>query len=58
MESSAVAAVAYINVIPFIAFRSISDLAGGGGVTNEIEIFRELASNNAATVTAKFLEDF
>ncbi len=58
MESSAVAAVAYINAIPFIAFRSISDLAGGGGVTNEIEIFRELASNNAATVTAKFLEDF
>jgi adenosylhomocysteine nucleosidase len=30
MESAAVAHVAYANKVPFIAFRSLSDLAGGG----------------------------
>jgi adenosylhomocysteine nucleosidase len=35
MESAAVATVAYANGVPFIAFRSLSDLAGGGpGTTN------------------------
>jgi len=58
MESSAVAAVAHINAVPFIAFRSISDLAGGGERHNEIEIFSQLAAANAAMVTVKFLEVF
>jgi len=58
MESGAVAAVAHINAVPFIAFRSISDLAGGGGRRNEIEIFSQLAAANAAMVTVKFLEVF
>lgn len=58
MESSAVAVAAHINAVPFIAFRSISDLAGGGGRHNEIEIFRHLAAANAAKVTAAFLREF
>ena len=37
MESAAVAHVAYANRVPFIAFRSLSDLAGGGsGHENEM----------------------
>ena len=58
MESSAVATAAHINAVPFIAFRSISDLAGGGGRHNEIEIFRRLAAANAARVTVGFLREF
>ena len=30
METSALAMVAYANGVPYIAFRSLSDLAGGG----------------------------
>lgn len=54
-ESAAVAHVAYANHKPFIAFRSVSDLAGGGG-GNEIETFFQLASVNAATVVKAFLK--
>src|SRR3546814_2623272 len=36
MESAAVAMVAYSNTVPFIAFRSLSDLAGGGPDANEM----------------------
>ena len=58
MESSAVATAAHINAVPFIAFRSISDLAGGGGPHNQIDIFRQLAAANAAKVTLAFLRAF
>jgi adenosylhomocysteine nucleosidase len=36
MESAAVAHVAYANDVPFIAFRSLSDLAGGGEGENQM----------------------
>ena len=55
MESSAVATVAHVNAVPFIAFRSVSDLAGGGGKHNQIEAFTSLAAQNAAAVTLAFL---
>lgn len=55
MESAAVAHVAYANQTPFIAFRSLSDLAGGGGAENEIGTFFQLASDNAASVVTAFL---
>ncbi len=56
MESAAVATVAYANGVPFIAFRSLSDLAGGGpGTTNQILTFLELASGNSAAVVKQFL---
>jgi adenosylhomocysteine nucleosidase len=56
MESAAVAHVAYANKVPFIAFRSLSDLAGGEEHENEIETFRQLASDNSASVVKEFLK--
>lgn len=56
MESAAIAQVAATNDVPFIAFRALSDLAGGGRGENEIRIFEGLASNNAVTVMRTFLK--
>jgi adenosylhomocysteine nucleosidase len=56
METSAVARVARSNKVPFIAFRSLSDLAGGGPGENEIDTFFQLAADNAAAVVKAFLE--
>ena len=58
MESAAVAHVAYVNNVPFIAFRSLSDLAGGGPGENEISTFFQLAADNSAKVVIAFLEKF
>jgi adenosylhomocysteine nucleosidase len=55
MESAAVAMVAYANGVPFIAFRSLSDLAGGGEGANELRTFFRLASDNSAAVVQRFL---
>jgi adenosylhomocysteine nucleosidase len=55
METSAVAGVASERGVPFIAFRSLSDLAGGGPGANEIDIFFQLAADNAASVVLAFL---
>ena len=56
METAAVAQVAYAGDIPFIAFRSLSDLAGGGPGENEAGIFFGLAADNAAEVLLQFLK--
>ena len=55
MESAAVAQVAYANDVPFIAFRSLSDLAGGGEGENEMGTFMGLASDNSASVVTAFI---
>jgi adenosylhomocysteine nucleosidase len=55
MESAATAQVAYSNGVPFIAFRSLSDLAGGGEGENEIETFMRIAADNSARVLLAFL---
>ena len=55
MESAAIAHVAYVNEVPLIVFRSLSDLAGGGPDENEQAIFFELAADNSATVVEAFL---
>lgn len=55
MESAAVAHVAYANDVPFIAIRSLSDLAGGGKGKNEIDVFYALAADNAAEVVKALL---
>ena len=55
MESAAVAHVAYANDVPFIAVRSLSDLAGGGAGANQMEVFLGLAAGNAATVVKALL---
>jgi adenosylhomocysteine nucleosidase len=58
METAAVARVAQSEGVPFIAFRSLSDLAGGGPGANEIDTFFQLAADNAAAVVLAFLEDW
>ena len=55
MESAAVAHVAYANDVPFIAVRSLSDLAGGGEGANQMEVFLGLAAGNAASVVKALL---
>jgi len=56
METAAVAQVAYVNQLPFLGFRSLSDLADGSAGPNEILVFGNLAANNAAVVVTAFLE--
>jgi adenosylhomocysteine nucleosidase len=56
MESAAVAHVAHANAIPFIAFRSLSDLAGGGEAENEMATFFQLAADNSAASVIAFLQ--
>jgi adenosylhomocysteine nucleosidase len=55
METAAVASVAFANEVPFIAFRSVSDLAGGGAGENEMGTFMSLASVNATATLEAFL---
>ena len=55
MESAAVAHVAWANGVPFIAVRSLSDLAGGSEQENQLELFFRLAAGNAATVVRALL---
>jgi len=55
MESAATAQVATSNGVPFIVFRSLSDLAGGGDGENEMTLFLSLAAENSARVLIAFL---
>lgn len=57
MESAAVAHVAYANGVPFLAVRSLSDLAGGGEGANEMMTFMALASQNSAAVVKAILKE-
>jgi adenosylhomocysteine nucleosidase len=58
METAATAMVAYSNDVPFIAFRSLSDLAGGGEGENEIGTFFKIAADNSAKVLLAFLAEW
>lgn len=58
MESSAVGHVCTANDVPFIIFRSASDLAGGSGsetAGKELEQFFEVAADNSSRLVMKFL---
>jgi len=57
MESAAVAHVAYANGVPFVAVRSLADLAGGDEGENRMEIFLELAAGNAAAAVKAMLRE-
>ncbi len=57
MEGAAVAHVAHANRVPFIAFRSLSDLAGGGEGENQMATFLQLAADNAAAVVRAFVRE-
>ena len=54
-EPELVLLVAYSNGVPFIAFRSLSDLAGGGEAENEMTTFLNIAADNSAKVLLAFL---
>jgi adenosylhomocysteine nucleosidase len=59
MESAAVAQVCTINGLPFLIFRSASDLAGGSGSSTadtEIDQFFKVAARNSALVLLEYLE--
>lgn len=59
METAAVAQVCTVNGVPFIGFRSASDLAGGSGsesARTEIEKFFEVAAVNSAKVVIEYLQ--
>jgi adenosylhomocysteine nucleosidase len=56
METAAVAHVAYANDVPYLAFRSLSDLAGGETNMNKTLAFFQVAADNAASVVISFLE--
>ncbi|XAR67022.1 Adenosylhomocysteine nucleosidase [Bertholletia excelsa] len=56
MESAAVAVVCLQQEKPFIAIRSLSDLAGGGSsASNEAATFFSLAAQNAVDVVVQFI---
>lgn len=56
METAAVALVCLQQKIPFIAIRSLSDLAGGGSsLSNEAATFAPLASQNAVTALIELI---
>lgn len=56
METAAIGHVAATNAVPFIAFRSLSDLAGGGPGENEMHVFEDLAADNSVRVMRSFLK--
>lgn len=58
METAAVGHVAYSNAVPYIAFRSLSDLAGGGEGENEMGTFMGIAADNSAKVLLAFLKNW
>ncbi len=58
MESAAVAQVCEVNNVPFIVFRSASDLAGGSGSDSakyELREFFKVAAINSSILVIKFL---
>jgi adenosylhomocysteine nucleosidase len=56
MESAAVAHVAYVHDIPFIAFRAVSDRPGETSNDPQSLIFYKLAADNAARAVLAFIE--
>ncbi|KAH6757640.1 hypothetical protein C2S51_038788 [Perilla frutescens var. frutescens] len=56
MESAAVALVCHQQRVPFVIFRALSDLAGGGSTeSNEAAAFAPLAANNSVAVVVEFI---
>lgn len=57
METGAIAQVADANGVPFLAFRALSDLAGGEAGDNQFDIFMNLAGGNLANLVEAFLNE-
>jgi adenosylhomocysteine nucleosidase len=56
METAAAAHIAYQNDVPFLFFRSLSDLAGADQDGNVMSAFFSVAADNAFAVTLAFIE--
>ncbi|KAI3826082.1 hypothetical protein L1987_00124 [Smallanthus sonchifolius] len=56
MESAAVALISYQQRVPFIVIRALSDLAGGGEHSNEVDTFITLAANNSVKAAVEFIK--
>ncbi|GFP94459.1 bark storage protein a [Phtheirospermum japonicum] len=57
MESAAVALICNQQRVPFITFRGLSDLAGGGSSeSNEADAFTPLAATNSVAVVVGFIK--
>lgn len=57
MESAAIGQVCFINEVPWVIVRGVSDLAGGQSGKNEENIFDRVASLNAAQVLVGILRE-
>ncbi|XP_058074302.1 bark storage protein A-like [Magnolia sinica] len=58
MESASVALICLQQRVPYIAFRALSDLAGGGSAdSNEAATFTSLAATNSVTVVIEFIKE-
>lgn len=58
METASVALICLQQRVPFIAFRALSDLAGGGSAeSNEASTFASLAADNSVTVVVEFIKE-
>ena len=56
METAAIGMVAHANGVPYVAFRTLSDLAGGGHAgANEIDAFEEIAAQNSAAFVLEYM---
>ena len=55
-ESAAIAHVAYANKIPFVAVRSLSDLAGGEPGHSSFDDFKDLAAANSVLLVRALLK--
>lgn len=55
METAAVGHVAWVNGLPYLGIRAISDLAGGEEQVNRVTTFGAMAAANAAVVTEAWL---
>lgn len=57
MESAAIALICHQQRLPFLTFRALSDLAGGGSATsNEADTFTPLAATNSVAVVVEFIK--
>lgn len=57
METAAIAQVADANGVPFLAFRALSDLAGGESGVNQFDVFISVSQTNLANFVEAFLEN-
>lgn len=58
MEGAAVAQVAYLNNLPFVIIRAISDKADDSAGVMDFPTFEKQAAEHCAKMTAEFLRNF